>query len=43
MNHWAYVVAAYGLTIVTTTAVALWAFASMRRAERTADALRRDA
>ncbi len=43
MNQWAYVIAAYALTIVATTGVALWAFASMRRAERTADALRRDA
>jgi len=43
MNHWAYVVAAYALTVVATAGVALFAFASMRRAERTADALRRDA
>ncbi len=43
MNHWAYVVSAYALTIVATLGVTLWAFASMRRAERTADALRRDA
>lgn len=43
MNHWAYIVAAYAVTIVLTAGMTLWAFASMRRAERTVEALRRDA
>jgi hypothetical protein len=43
MNHWAYVVAAYAVAIVLTAGMTLWAFASMRRAERTVEALRRDA
>ena len=42
MNHWPFIVAAYGLTLLGTAGVTLWSWASMRRAEREADALRRE-
>ena len=41
MNAWAFVTAAYGVAIALTVALLLWAFASMRRAEAAADALKR--
>jgi len=41
MNHWPFVIAAYGLSVALTAALLLWAFASMRRAEAAADALKR--
>jgi hypothetical protein len=41
MNQWAFVIAAYGFTIALTAILLLWAFASMRRAEAAADALKR--
>ena len=41
MNHWPYIIAAYGLTGIGTVGVTLWAFASMRKAEALASALRR--
>ena len=41
MNGWAFVTAAYGVAIALTLALLLWAFASMRRAEAAADALKR--
>jgi hypothetical protein len=41
MNPWPFVIAAYGLAIVLTAALLLWAFASMRRAEAAADALKK--
>lgn len=41
MNPWPFVVAAYGFVIVLTALLLLWAFASMRRAEAAADALKR--
>ena len=41
MNPWPFVIAAYGVSIALTVALLLWAFASMRRAERAADALTR--
>jgi len=41
MNPWPFVVAAYGIAAALTVALLLWAFASMRRAEAAADALRR--
>ena len=41
MNPWPFVIAAYGLAIVLTVTLLLWAFASMRRAEAAADALKR--
>ena len=42
MNHWPFILAAYGLTIAGTLGVTLWSLAAMRRAESEADALRRD-
>ena len=42
MNHWPFILAAYGLTIAGTFGVAFWSLASMRRAEGEADAMRRD-
>ena len=42
MNHWPFIIAAYGLTILGTLAVTWWSYAVMRRAERDADALRRE-
>ena len=41
MNPWPFVIAAYGLAIVLTVTLLLWACASMRRAEAAADALKR--
>jgi uncharacterized protein (TIGR03382 family) len=41
MNHWAFISAAYGLTIGATAALVLWAWLSMRRAEAAAEQLRR--
>ena len=41
MNPWPFVTAAYAITIATTTALLLWAFFSMRRAEAKADSLKR--
>lgn len=42
MNHWPFIIAAYGFTIIATIAVSLWAFLSMRKAEALADSLRRE-
>jgi hypothetical protein len=41
MNPWPFVVAAYIVAVVLTATLLLWAFASMRRAEAAADALKR--
>ena len=41
MNHWSFVAAAYAVTLVATAALLAWAWASMRRAEARADALKR--
>jgi hypothetical protein len=41
MNAWAFVTAAYAVAIALTAALVLWSFASMRRAEAAADALKR--
>jgi Flp pilus assembly protein CpaB len=41
MNPWPFVIAAYAVAIGGTAALLLWAFASMRRAEAAADALKR--
>jgi hypothetical protein len=38
MNPWPFVIAAYGVAIVLTAALLVWAYASMRRAEAAADA-----
>lgn len=42
MNHWPFVIAAYGVTIVGTVAIVWLSYAAMRRAEAQADALTRD-
>ena len=42
MNHWPFIIAAYGLTIAGTLGVTLWSLFAMRRAEAEADAVRRD-
>jgi len=41
VNHLAFVIAAYTVMLLATAALLLWAFASMRRAEAAADALKR--
>lgn len=41
-GQWAYVVAAYGLTIVLTGAVLWSSWRAMMRAEKRSDALRKD-
>ena len=41
MNPWPFVAAAYGVAILLTATLLLWAGASMRRAEAAADALTR--
>jgi hypothetical protein len=41
MSPWPFVLAAYAVTGALTVALLVWAFASMRRAEAAADALRR--
>jgi hypothetical protein len=40
MNPWPFVAAAYGIAIVLTALLLLWAYASMRRAEAAVDALK---
>ena len=42
MNHWAFVTAAYAVTALGMGGLALLSWAAMRRAEKAADALRRD-
>jgi hypothetical protein len=41
MNPWPFVVAAYAVVTLATAGLLSWAFASMRRAEAAADALKR--
>lgn len=41
MNPWPFVTAAYVVAISLTSGLLLWSFASMRRAEAAADALKR--
>ena len=41
MNQWAFVAAAYGLAATATAGLILWAWLSMRRAEKSAEAVRR--
>jgi hypothetical protein len=41
MNQWAFVIAAYGVTLVATIALVAWAYWSMRMAEAEAEALKR--
>ena len=42
MNHWPFVIAAYGVTIIGTIAIVWTSYAAMRRAEAQADALMKD-
>jgi hypothetical protein len=42
MNHWAFVAAAYAITVLGAGGLALLSFLAMRRAEAAADSLRRD-
>ncbi|WP_448661060.1 heme exporter protein CcmD [Sphingomonas sp. CJ20] len=42
MNHWAFVTAAYAVTLIGTGGLALASFLAMRRAEAAAESLRRD-
>jgi hypothetical protein len=41
MNPWPFVASAYWVAICLTTGLLVWAFVSMRRAEATADDLKR--
>ena len=41
MNPWPFVIGAYAVTVALTGALLLWSYASMRRAEAAADALKR--
>lgn len=41
MNPWPFVIAAYALSLGGTAALLLWAWRSMRAAERRADSLKR--
>ena len=41
MNGWPFVISAYAVGIVLTAALMVWVFASMRRAEAKADALKK--
>jgi len=34
MNHWAFIIAAYGLTALGTLGVLIWSYLGMRRAEK---------
>ena len=43
MNNWAFVYAAYGVTLLGTGGLALASWLAMRRAEAALDSLRRDA
>ncbi|WP_404333386.1 heme exporter protein CcmD [Sphingomonas sp. MMS12-HWE2-04] len=43
MNHWAFVMAAYGVTVAGTAGLALLSWRAMRRAEAAVKDLRRDA
>ena len=40
MNHWPFILAAYGFTALGTVGLIVASFAAMRRAERDAEALR---
>ncbi len=43
MNHWLFVIAAYGVTLAGTFGLLAWSWRSMRAAEALADALKRKA
>lgn len=40
MNHWAFIIAAYGVTLFGTCGLALASYLAMRRAEAAADAMK---
>lgn len=40
MNHWAFVIAAYGVTLLGAGGLALASYLAMRKAEAAADAMR---
>ena len=40
MNHWPFIIAAYGVTIAGTLGIGLWCWLPMRAAERAADVLK---
>ena len=42
MNHWPFILGSYALTVLGTPGVTAWSYAAMKRAERDAEALRRD-
>lgn len=42
MDHWPFIIAAYGLTFFGTAGVCLWAHRSMREAERRAEQIGRE-
>ena len=42
MNHWPFILGAYAVTLLGTIGLTFWSWSDMRRAERDADALRRD-
>jgi heme exporter protein CcmD len=41
MNHSAFIIAAYAVALLATAGLLLWAYASMRKAERAAEDLKR--
>jgi hypothetical protein len=41
MNAWPFVIAAYSVAVALTVALLLWSYASMRRSESAADAVKR--
>lgn len=43
MNHWPFIIAAYAGTFLGTIGISFWAYSAMRKAEKLADELRRDA
>jgi hypothetical protein len=40
MSHWAFVTAAYAVALAATVGLLAWAYATMRKAEAAADALK---
>ena len=42
MNPWPFVIAAYSVAILLTSALLLWSYRSMRNSEAAVDALKRD-
>ncbi len=41
MNHWPFIIAAYGLVIGASSLLTIWAWTTMRAAERFADEVTR--